>query len=161
VLGEARFLEDIMSKIILREATQADYAAMQHVLDQNGLHAAGILTPGSRYWLAEDANGMVLGTVGLEYGENAVLLRSAAVLPDCQGQGIGGKLFAHAYAMAIADQRRIVYCFSTGAGEYWQRQGFYEVPVAELCAALPGSFQVRYYEQLGWLPTEVAWRRDI
>jgi N-acetylglutamate synthase-like GNAT family acetyltransferase len=150
-----------MRNFAIREATQEDHKAIQHVLEENGLHTAGILTPGSRYWVAEDASGAILGAVGLEYGQDAVLLRSAAVWPDRQGQGIGTKLFAHAYAIAANDQRRIVYCFSTDAGEYWQRQGFYEVPVSELCAALPDSFQVQYYEQLGWLPTEVAWRRDL
>ena len=39
--------------------------------------------------------------------------------------------------------------------------GFHEVPVPELVAALPAAPQVRHYDALGWLPTEVAWRRDL
>ena len=39
--------------------------------------------------------------------------------------------------------------------------GFHEVPVSELIAVLPDAPQVHRYEMLGWLPTEVAWRRDL
>jgi hypothetical protein len=42
-----------------------------------------------------------------------------------------------------------------------ERQGFRQVPVAELVAALTGTFQVLYYDRRGWLPTEVAWRREV
>ena len=53
------------------------------------------------------------------------------------------------------------YLFSTDAGAFWARTGFREVPVPELVAALPAAPQVRHYDALGWLPTEVAWRRDL
>jgi hypothetical protein len=42
-----------------------------------------------------------------------------------------------------------------------QRLKFPEVPVSELVAALPEAPQVVQYEQQSWLPTKVAWRRDL
>ncbi len=159
---DKRLVESVsMSQITIREATITDAAAIQAVLEQNGLHTAGILTSGSRYWVAEDLATKIIGCIGLEYGPRAVLLRSAAVRPDLHGQGIGSQLFAHVYAMAAVDHIPTVYLFSTDAGDYWVRQGFCEVPVAELCAALLDSFQVHDYREMGWLPTEVAWRREI
>jgi N-acetylglutamate synthase-like GNAT family acetyltransferase len=144
----------------IREASADDRAAIIALLRDSGLDPAGVLSPGSRYWVAEDA-GALIGVVGLEYGERAALLRSAAVRADLRGRGVGGRLFRHAYTMAAAAGITAIYCFSTDAGAYWSSQGFREVPVPELCDALPDAFQVHHYRELGWLPTEVAWRRDL
>lgn len=144
----------------IRDARDDDLAAISALLRDSGLDPAGVLAAGSRYWVAEGA-GALLGVVGLEYGPRAVLLRSAAVRDTLRGRGIGALLFSHAYAAAAAAGITAVYCFSTDAGDYWVRQGFCEVPVPELCDALPDAFQVHHYQELGWLPTEVAWRKDL
>lgn len=144
----------------IREALPADLEAIGALLRDSGLDPAGVLAAGSRYWVAEEA-GTLLGVVGLEYGPRAVLLRSAAVRSAMRGRGVGAQLFGHAYAAAAADGITAVYCFSTDAGDYWVRHGFREVPVPELCDALPDAFQVHHYQELGWLPTEVAWRKDL
>ncbi|GAB4118130.1 MAG: hypothetical protein Fur005_25700 [Roseiflexaceae bacterium] len=146
--------------ITIREATAADRAAIEVLLTECNLGNTGILVAGSRYLVAEDGE-MLVGVVGLEYGQHAVLLRSAGVKPGWRGRKIGARLFESAYDLARADQIKRVYCFSTDAGEYWISQGFYEVPVPELCAALPNAYQVNHYAAIGWLPTEVAWRRDL
>jgi hypothetical protein len=62
---------------------------------------------------------------------------------------------------ARAEDKSFVYLFSTDAGEYWTRQGFYEVPVPELVEALPDAPQVHHYRNIGWLPTEIAWRLEV
>lgn len=144
----------------IREALPADLEAISALLRDSGLDPAGVLAAGSRYWVAEEP-GMLLGVVGLEYGPRAVLLRSAAVRSTMRGRGVGSQLFGRAYAAAAAGGITAVYCFSTDAGDYWVRQGFREVPVPELCEALPDAFQVHHYQELGWLPTEVAWRKDL
>jgi putative hydrolase of HD superfamily len=148
------------SEPLIREAAPAEAAAVAALLEACGLDPAGVLTAGSRYWVAEDESGLV-GVVGLEIGAGAALLRSAGVRPDRQRRGVGARLFARAYGAARALGIPTVYCFSTGAGEYWAAQGFREVPVDEVVAALPAAFQVQHYRELGWLPTEVAWRRDL
>jgi amino-acid N-acetyltransferase len=147
-------------RLSIREAASSDAETIAAILIESGLDPAGVLAPGSRYWIAE-IDGQAAGVVGLEYGDKAVLLRSAAVRPSWRRYGIGARLFGHAYAMAAADGRTSVYCFSTDAQEYWVSQGFAEVPVPELVAVLPDAFQVHHYREIGWLPTEVAWRRDL
>ncbi len=140
----------------IREASPADLPALIALLDECGLSAHGVLLPGTRYWFAEDGSGAVVGAVGLEPGTGASLLRSAAVLPARRGAGVGALLARTAITAGLAHGPG-VYLFSTGAGPYWRRFGFVEVPVPELVAALPEAPQVRYYDEQGWLPTEVAW----
>lgn len=142
----------------IRRAADADADALRAVLAACGLSDRGLLAAGSRYWLAEQA-GAPVGAVGMEYGAGAALLRSAAVLATQRGQRIGEALVRTALADAEAEGAQ-VYLFSTGAGPYWQRLGFVEVPVPELLAALPDAPQVHHFAAMGWLPTEVAWRLE-
>jgi N-acetylglutamate synthase-like GNAT family acetyltransferase len=151
----------------IREATLADAAALDALLAECGLSSNAVLAAGTRYWLAQ-RGGEVIGVVGLELGAGttpknggAALLRSAAVRPQARGQGIGAALLWWALDQARSGGYRRVYLFSTGAGAFWARQGFREVPVPELVAALPDAPQVLYYDQHGWLPDEVAWRKDL
>jgi N-acetylglutamate synthase-like GNAT family acetyltransferase len=145
----------------IREATHADTEALRAILTESGLSSHAVLAAGTRYWVAQRAGGGLAGVVGLEYGAVAVLLRSAAVRPDARGRGIGSALVQRALESSAAAGIRCAYLFSTDAGAYWSQQGFYEVPVPELVAALPAAPQVDYYREHGWLPTEVAWRKDL
>ena len=147
------------TNISIREANKADIATIQTLLMQAQLSTDDILADKTRYWLAHNADGEPIGVVGLELGDSSVLLRSAAVSSSLRGQGFGTALVQH--ALGAATGYRYVYLFSTEAGAYWQRLHFHEVPVSELVAALPEVPQVKQYEVLGWLPTEVAWRRDL
>ena len=145
----------------IREAAAEDQALIVALLEHAGLGAEDVLAPGTRYWLAEDAANRMVGVIGLEFGFGAALLRSMAVQPGARGHNIGAALVEHALAESSAQGCDTIYLFSTDAGSYWLRRGFREVPVPELVAALPETPQVRHYDKLGWLPTEVAWRRDL
>jgi N-acetylglutamate synthase-like GNAT family acetyltransferase len=112
---------------------------------------------GSSYWVAVNDSGSVIGCVGLEHGEHASLLRSAAVLPESQGMGVARALSLAAIESARDQGDLALYLFSTGAGPYWQRLGFVEVPVDDLVRALPTVPQVRSGIERGWLAEEVAW----
>jgi len=146
-------------KVTIREAGFADITKLRAVLIQAQLSTDDLLVDGTRYWLAEDGEGQPVGVIGLELGITVVLLRSAAVSPSWRGQGLGTLLVQR--ALDVASGYRYVYLFSTGAGEYWRKLGFREVPVPELVAVLPEAPQVRRYEQLGWLSSELAWRCDL
>jgi N-acetylglutamate synthase-like GNAT family acetyltransferase len=150
-----------MDELTIREANLADAERICALLAQMRLGVDSILAPGTRYWLAEDAGGQLVGVVGLEYGAEAVLLRSAAVDPALRGRGVGAALVRHALRSAAADGYQRAYLFSTGAGPYWAKLGFGVTPVPELVAALPTAPQVRRYDELGWLPTEVAWKLEL
>jgi N-acetylglutamate synthase-like GNAT family acetyltransferase len=149
------------TNISIVEAQLADLPRLQAVLTQVNLSTNDVMAERTRYWLAADAQGQPVGAVGLEFGAAAVLLRSAAVSPALQGHGLGAALVQRALDATLAAGYRQIYLFSTEAGSYWQRHGFREVPVPELVAALPDAPQVKHYEQLGWLPTEIAWRRNL
>lgn len=144
-------------ELVIREATLTDAEAICAILTASGLSTHAVLAAGTHYWLAQRADGEITAAIGIEIGARAVLLRSAAVRPDVRGQGIGTALLRRALNEAAATGYRHSYLFSTDAGTYWSRQGFREVPVPELVAALPHAPQVRHYDQEGWLPDEVAW----
>ena len=143
----------------LRNAQQSDLETITILLETSQLSAHGILEVNTSYWLAEISDAGV-GCIGLEWGADAALLRSAAVHPDHRGQGIGSRLLETALSQARAEHKSFVYLFSTDAGEYWTRQGFCEVPVPELVEALPDAPQVHHYRDIGGLPIEVAWRLE-
>ncbi|MFN8501294.1 GNAT family N-acetyltransferase [Kouleothrix sp.] len=147
--------------VTIHEATAGNLRALAALIGGAGLGTNDLLAPGSRYWLALDGERVPVGAIGAEYGADAVLLRSAAVRAAARGQGIGAALLAHALGEARRQGCARAYLFSTDAGAFWARMGFREVPVPELVAALPAAPQVRHYDALGWLPTEVAWRIDL
>jgi N-acetylglutamate synthase-like GNAT family acetyltransferase len=147
-------------ELVIREAAPTDAEAISEILTEAELSTHAVLAAGTRYWLAE-RGGEVIGVVGLEYGAAAVLLRSAAVRPAARGQGLGAALLWWALDQARDGGYRRIYLFSTEAGAFWSRQGFREVPVPELVAALPDAPQVRHYDEQGSLPDEVAWRKDL
>ena len=74
--------------IFIREAGLADKANIQTILTQVRLLGDDILVQGTRYWLAEDIHKQLVGTIGLEFGQDAVLLRSAAIIPQINGKGL-------------------------------------------------------------------------
>jgi N-acetylglutamate synthase-like GNAT family acetyltransferase len=147
--------------LIIREAQPGEAGRICALLAQLHLGTDNVLAPGTRYWLVEGAGSQITGAVGLEYGAEDVLLRSAAVDPQMRGRGVGAALVREALRSAAQDGYQRAYLFSTGAGPYWIKLGFREAPVPELVAALPDAPQVRRYEELGWLPTEVAWVLEL
>lgn len=141
----------------LREANQVDEPALSQLLRAHDLRTEGVLHSGTRYWVAEDG-GRIVGAIGVEFGETSVLLRSAIIAPEWRGQGLGQALVQTALDCARRSRARFAYCFSTDAGGYWTARGFEVCLVAEVVAALPSAPQVLLFDQLGWLPAEVAYK---
>jgi len=151
-----------MSEIIIRYASMDDFPRVKLLLQRCHLVTEGLFEPGTQCWLVEEfGKHAVVGIAAIEFGEAAGLLRSVAVDPVFRRQGLGAALTNTAFEGCRMAGRNIVYCFSTGAGTYWQRFGFREVPVSEVVAALPDSPQVNHFGRVGWLSTEVAWRKDF
>ncbi len=162
--GLRHFLKAVAQSMQLRPAEAGDLPAIHRLILATSLSSdparVTATLDGSRYWLAE-AGGEAVGCVGLEHGEGASLLRSAAVLPGWQGRGLGARLADTAVGAARTRGDQAVYLFSSHAGPYWQRLGFVPVPVDELRAALPGTPQVRSGECRGWIQDELAWKLDF
>ncbi|GGR64827.1 GNAT family N-acetyltransferase [Deinococcus seoulensis] len=148
----------------LHPATSADLPVIHGLILETGLSTDPALITatldGSSYWLATEA-GQVVGTVGLEHGDGASLLRSAAVRPAAQGRGVGAALARAAIGAARARGDRATYLFTDTAGPYWARLGFEPVRPADLIRALPDAPQVRGGLARGWIHGAAAWRLDL
>jgi N-acetylglutamate synthase-like GNAT family acetyltransferase/thioredoxin reductase len=111
------------SAIALRPAGREDQAAIEALLDAHGLPLAGALDHLSSFVVAL-SGAEVIGCAGLELHGQAALLRSVAVAPGLQKQGIGRRLVDHVLEQARRQQVQAVYLLTTTARDYFLRQGF-------------------------------------
>lgn len=143
----------------VERARSDDRDAMAAVLGACGLSSAGILAPGTLYWVCRAEEGLI-GTCGIEPGERCALLRSVCVMEHHRGKRIADQLIHSALQQAIRLDLQRVYLLSKDTGGYFERLGWREVPVAELAARLPQAPQVRRYDEVGWYPNERAFVRS-
>jgi GNAT superfamily N-acetyltransferase len=138
-----------------------DLAIVRAMLSGAGRSIDGLEWPAACY-LAAYFGSEPVGVIGVEPSLDAALLRSLYVADAMRGRGIGGELVASARKAAHTRGARSLYILSADAGEYFQRFGFVEVPVAQLVAALGGTPMVKYYRtRPDDLAREVAWFLDI
>lgn len=141
---------------MIRDATSHDYPHIQNLLATHQMVPARFV-PASRWWVSLNDAGSICGAIGVEYGAQVWLLRSAIVAPQARNAGRGVALTNAVIEAARHRQQTAIYCFSTDAGEFWTKMGFSEVPVTELLQMLPDAPQVVQFGALDWLATEVAW----
>ena len=138
-----------------------DIARVRALLAGGGMITDGLEWPAACYLIAYFGSEPV-GVIGVEPSLDAALIRSAYVIEEMRGRGIGAELVAAARKAAHTRGARALYLFSTDAGDFFKRFDFVEVPVAELVAALSSAPEVKYYlarpDELG---REVAWYLDI
>lgn len=147
--------------IQIRAATLADKPQIVDFLRQMNLRGDDVLAPVTQYWVTETADRVLVGSVGLEFGVGASLLRSVAVSPDFRKMGLGRDLVNTALAGARKMGCKTIYLFSVSSGGYWQRMGFHKVPVDELVQALPEIPQVLRFSAIGKLATETGWKKEL
>jgi N-acetylglutamate synthase-like GNAT family acetyltransferase len=111
------------ASIELRPATLDDWPAIASLLEKNRLPLDGAREHLSGYLLAS-RNGQVAGCAGFElYADNA-LLRSVAVAPGLQGQGIGHAMVTHLLQDARRCNIATVCLLTIDAQAYFARFGF-------------------------------------
>jgi amino-acid N-acetyltransferase len=107
----------------LRAASSAELETVVDLLDRSGLPTAGVADNFAQFLVAE-ADGRLVGVVGLELYGRSALLRSAAVEESWRGSGLGRVLVERALDLArdrgIAD----VYLLTTTAEHYFPKFGF-------------------------------------
>ncbi len=120
-----------MNNISLRQANPADWPAISALLEANKLPVDGARAHITTFVVAE-ANREVVACAGAELYGDVALLRSVAVAPGLQGQGIGRDLVT--FMLQEARRRNVaeVYLLTTTAPQYFQRFGF--VPKARAAA---------------------------
>lgn len=146
--------------LLVERAVSGDREAMAVLLESCGLSCHEILAPDTLYWVCR-AGAVLVGACGLEVGDGCVLLRSVCVIENQRGKNVAGRLVNSALTEAARLGLWDVYLFSKDTGEYFERLGWRQVPVAEVVARLPEAPQVRRYEQIGWYPDERAFLRNM
>lgn len=126
----------------IRAARSDDLDAIKALLAENELPASDITGDLlSDFAVAENADGSVVGSVGLErFGANA-LLRSLAVSQTARRGGLGGRLLAHAENLARANGILELWLLTTTAADFFLRRGYAAVNRSSASAELQASSQ--------------------
>lgn len=141
-------------------AIHSEQDEVHALLSVCGLSIHDIFSPQALYWTARRGTTLV-GFCGLELAEGAALLRSVSVLDDYRGLGLARRLVETAITEAKVRSIDRIYLFSKDVGDFFERLGWREVPVAEVAQTMQVAPQVRRYQHVGWYPNERAFRRDL
>ncbi len=120
------------------EAKHSDFSAIKALLTELQLPAANVGTGNELFIVARDGE-VLVGCVGIEVFGKAALLRSLAVVPARQGEGIGSALFKRAMAEALAGGAKAMYLLTTAAEKLFARFGFKPVARDEVPAEVSTS----------------------
>jgi amino-acid N-acetyltransferase len=128
--------------VTLRPARAADIESVRRLLD------ACKLAPNAfdrqfeeGFVIGVDERDRIVGAAGIEVYGDAGLLRSAAVLPELRGAGIGKRLTEDRIVWARARGLRTVYLLTETAAEYWPRFGFARIGRDQAPAAVAASVE--------------------
>ena len=124
--------------ISLRQAGAADWVAIADLLEATKLPLDGAQAHLSNYVLAI-ADGEVVGSAGAEIHGDVALLRSVAVAPGMQQQGIGKSLVSLLIEEARRRGIRSLHLLSVTAPEYFAQFGFKRGPRERAPVALQAS----------------------
>ena len=115
----------------LRSAEDRDRAAVEALLTRETLPLEGVAENFAGFIVAE-AQGRVVGAIGLERYGNRGLLRSAVVDPHWRGKGIGHALTETVLDVAREGGQVAVYLLTTTAADYFLRFGFRRIARGEV-----------------------------
>lgn len=126
------------TNITLRQATPSDWPALAALLEANKLPLDGAQDHLQTYLLAI-TNGEVIGSAGAEVYGDIALLRSVAIAPGLQKQGLGKALVGRFLDEARRRSIRHAYLLTVTAPEYFAQFGFKRMKVEDAPAALKAS----------------------
>lgn len=124
----------------LRSATELDFAAIEALLQANGLPTVGVAEHLSNFIVGEGPS-TAIGCGGVEYYGDFALLRSIAIARDARGSGLGKAIVAHLLAECRTRAVRSVVLLTTTAERFFAAQGFAPVERSELPRSLLVSSQ--------------------
>lgn len=124
--------------VSLRQAGPSDWPAVQALLLANQLPTEGAQGHLSTYLLATQG-GEVVGCAGAEVYGHVALLRSVAVAPGLQKQGIGRLLVERLLQEARSRDIAALYLLTVTAPEYFAQHGFKRVKIEDAPPALKAS----------------------
>lgn len=110
----------------IENATPEEKELMVSLLKETDLLTEDLPEGLDNFLLAKEG-GALVGVAGLEVFESVGLLRSVAVSPAHQGQGIAGRMVEQLLAVADEQNLHAVYLITTTADHYFNRYGFITV----------------------------------
>lgn len=126
----------------IESAERRDLAEIAALLEQVGLPSLHLEEHLDQFLVAR-SDGRVCGCVGMEIYGDSCLLRSLAVLPDCQGQGIGRRLVEGIVERGREIGMRRTVILTNSAAEFAARFGFAEVSRCSADGAIGDSWEFR------------------
>lgn len=128
------------TSLIIERARPDDLPAVRRLLEANRLPTDGIDAHMDTAIVARTGRDVV-GCAALERHADGVLLRSVAVAPARQRQGLGHQLVAAALDLAQTVGAPAVYLLTTSAAAYFPRFGFSHVARAAVPASVRTSIE--------------------
>ena len=120
----------------IRPAVARDLPGVEALLSANALPLAGVREALSRFVVAEDEHGTIVGVAGLEVYEQHALLRSVAVAAEWRSHGLGRALVERIIAEANARGLQSIHLLTTTADRYFPSFGFEKITRDEVPACL-------------------------
>lgn len=115
---------------IIRPAVDADLPTIHALLTENGLTTSGVQENVNNFLVA-DFKGVV-GVIGLEFSQNAVILRSMAIRVEARKRGIATALVERSLARSRESGIKEVYILTNTAEKFALRWGFYKIQRSEI-----------------------------
>ena len=121
-------------------AQPEDAPAVLRLLQLNHLPLEG-LTDWLGTTLVARRNGQIIGSAALEVYKDGALLRSVAVAPEAQGQGLGHELTAATIRLAETLNAPALDLLTTTAERFFPRFGFERIARADVPATVQTSIE--------------------
>lgn len=130
----------LVSTLSIKPANESDLPALLNLLSAVGLPQDGFDEHLETAIVAR-AGGDIVGSAALEIYGSSALLRSIAVLPAAQGQGLGQRLVHTALALANTQQISHVYLLTETAADFFPKFGFQPISREEVDPAVQQSVE--------------------
>ncbi|MCH6483838.1 arsenic resistance N-acetyltransferase ArsN2 [Pseudoxanthomonas sp. LH2527] len=126
----------------IRTATDDDLPRILALLTQSSLPTADLVDAVATF-LVDERDGALAGVIGLQRFGQAGLLRSLAVAPAYQGQGIARRLVAALETEARQQDIDALYLLTQTAERFFTLQAFEALPRDQAPAGLQASAEFR------------------
>jgi amino-acid N-acetyltransferase len=121
-------------------ARPEDTPAVLGLLERNHLPGEG-LTDWIATTLVARENGAIIGSAALEMYPDGALLRSVAVAPEAQRQGLGHELTTAAIRLADSLNAPALYLLTTTAEHFFPKFGFERIARTDVPATVQASIE--------------------
>ncbi len=114
----------------ITKAVDQDLQEVFALLKEVNLPTEGVIEHFQSYFIARNSDRLV-GCIGLEIYENVGLMRSVAIHPSFQGQGLGRKLVETIHDFSMKNGLKEIYLLTETAEHYFPKFGYVVIPREE------------------------------